>query len=61
VQYLCRLLRNGKLEGLKIGQVWLIDKDAFESYLANAYQTSDQRFGPQNFFSNKVILLEYNN
>jgi len=43
IQYLRRILRSGVLSGVKIGQMWLIDKDAFESYLANAYQTSDQR------------------
>ncbi len=51
IQYLRRILRSDVLSGVKIGQMWLIEKDAFESYLANAYQTSDQRFGPQkNFF-----------
>lgn len=47
LQYLRRLLRTGKLEGLKIGQIWLIDKDAFETYLEKAVQTEDRRFGPQ--------------
>jgi excisionase family DNA binding protein len=32
-QYLRRLLRSGKLEGVKIGQLWLVDKDALEAYL----------------------------
>jgi excisionase family DNA binding protein len=30
LQYLRRLLRNGKLEGVKIGQLWLVDKGAFD-------------------------------
>lgn len=47
LQYLRRLLRNGKLAGLKIGQVWLIDKTAFESYLDRAVQATDRRFGPK--------------
>jgi excisionase family DNA binding protein len=47
LQYLRRLLRCGKLEGLKIGQVWLIDKSAFEDYLEKAVQATDGRFGPQ--------------
>jgi hypothetical protein len=42
-----RLLRIGKLAGLKIGQVWLIDKSAFETYLDKAIQETDQRLGPQ--------------
>ena len=47
LQYLRRLLRNGKLEGFKIGQVWLIDKSAFEAYLDKAIKATDRRFGPQ--------------
>ena len=47
LQYLRRLLRCGKLAGLKIGQVWLIDKTAFEAYLDKAVQATDRRFGPQ--------------
>jgi len=46
-QYLRRLLRTGKLAGLKIGQVWLIEAAAFESYLEKAAEATDQRFGPQ--------------
>ena len=42
-----RLLRIGKLEGDKIGQVWLINKDAFEAYFEKAIQSRDQRFGPK--------------
>ena len=47
LQYLRRLLRCGKLAGLKIGQVWLIDKSDFEGYLEKAFQATDRRFGPQ--------------
>jgi excisionase family DNA binding protein len=47
VQYLRRLLRDGRLSGLKLGQAWLIDKGTFETYLDNAHQTSDKRFGPK--------------
>jgi excisionase family DNA binding protein len=47
LQYLRRLLRCGKLAGIKIGQVWLIEKAVFEAYLEKANQTKDQRFGPQ--------------
>ena len=38
LQYLRRLLRCDKLTGLKIGQVWLIEKSAFEEYLDKATQ-----------------------
>ena len=47
LQYLRRLLRCGKLPGLKIGQVWLIDKSALEEYLEMAVQATDRRFGPK--------------
>jgi excisionase family DNA binding protein len=46
-QYIRRLLRSGKLAGLKIGQVWLIDKSAFEDYFMKAVQATDRRFCPK--------------
>jgi excisionase family DNA binding protein len=45
LQYIRRLLRCGKLVGLKIGQVWLIEKAKFEGYLEKAIQATDQRLG----------------
>ena len=47
MQYLRRLLRSGMLPGLKIGQVWLIDKTAFDAYLESAKVSQDRRFGPK--------------
>jgi len=47
IQYLRRLLRSGRLPGLKIGQVWLIDKTAFDAYLESAKVSQDRRFGPR--------------
>ena len=47
LQYLRRLLRTGKLDGLKIGQVWLINKQALDSYLENVHRETDRRFGPK--------------
>jgi len=47
LQYLRRLLRNGKLVGFKIGQIWLIEKTIFEVYLEKAIQATDRRFGPK--------------
>ena len=47
VQYLRRLLRDGRLPGMKLGQTWLIDKGMFEAYLDNAIHTQDKRFGPK--------------
>ncbi len=47
IQYLRRLLRSGALEGIKIGQMWLIEMDALETYLKRAKNTSDRRCGPR--------------
>ena len=47
IQYLRRLLRSGKLEGIKIGQLWLVEKGAFDLYIEQAHDATDQRFGPK--------------
>ena len=47
IQYLRRMLRSGALEGVKIGQMWLIDMDALEVYIKRVETTSDRRFGPR--------------
>jgi excisionase family DNA binding protein len=47
LQYLRRLLRTGKLEGIKIGQLWLVEKGAFDLYFEQAQDATDQRFGPK--------------
>ncbi len=47
LQYLRRLLRASKIEGIKIGQVWLVDKGALDIYIAEAQDATDQRFGPK--------------
>ena len=47
IQYLRRMLRSGVLEGIKIGQMWLIDMDALEAYLKHVERTSDRRCGPR--------------
>ena len=46
-QYLRRLLRAGRLEGIKIGQVWLIKLASLEAHLSKAQLSRDQRYGPQ--------------
>jgi len=46
-QYLRRLLRAGKLDGMKIGQVWLIDLVSLETYLDWAVRSNDLRCGPK--------------
>ena len=47
MQYLRRLLRDDRLNGMKLGQIWLIDKRTLEAYLEIAHQTKDKRFGPK--------------
>ena len=46
-QYLRRMLRGARLEGIKIGQMWLVDMDALDFYIEQAYDAIDQRFGPK--------------
>lgn len=36
IQYIRRLLRAGRLPVIMIGQLWLIEKYAFDQYLSNA-------------------------
>ena len=47
IQYLRRLLRDGLLEGTKIGQVWLIELKSFDRYLRNGHMQRDRRCGPR--------------
>ncbi len=44
-QYLRRLLRNNRLENIKIGQVWLINKKCLDGYIKMVNETQDRRFG----------------
>ena len=46
-QYLRRLLRAGRLQGVKIGQVWLIRLNSLEAHLRKGQMAQDQRYGPQ--------------
>jgi excisionase family DNA binding protein len=47
IQYLRRLLRTGQLEGIKIGQVWLIKMASLDAYLKSAQRMGDRRCGPR--------------
>jgi hypothetical protein len=47
IQYLRRLLRTGRLEGIKIGQVWLINMASLETYLRKGRVVRDRRHGPK--------------
>ena len=44
IQYLRRMLRSG---ALKIGQMWLIEMEALETYLKHIESSSDRRCGPR--------------
>jgi hypothetical protein len=46
-QYLRRLLRAGKLDGVRIGQVWLIGLASLSERLECCKRTSDRRCGPR--------------
>jgi excisionase family DNA binding protein len=46
-QYLRWILRSGALKGVKIGQMWLIEMDALETYLQHVESTSEHRCGPR--------------
>jgi hypothetical protein len=41
LQHMGHILPTGKLAGLKLGQVWLIQMESFEAYLANAENSKD--------------------
>jgi len=47
IQYLRRMLRSGVLKGVKIGQMWMIEMDALETYIKRVESTSDRRCGPR--------------
>ena len=46
-QYLRRLLRAGRLQGTRIGQIWLIKLTSLEAHQRKAQLSRDQRYGPQ--------------
>jgi len=47
IQYIRRLLRNGRLTGLKVGQVWLIVIEFINEHLNHALKSMVQRFRPK--------------
>ena len=46
-QYLRRLLRQEKLGGIKVGQVWLLEVISLDTYLALLNRVLDRRCGPR--------------
>ena len=47
-QYIRRLTRDGRIRGLKIAHIWMIEMASLNAYLAEVQQSqsSDARFGP---------------
>lgn len=46
-QYLRRLLRMGKIEGIKLGQTWLIIIKSLSEYLYEMKGREEERCGPR--------------
>ena len=46
-QYLRRILRAGKLDAMKIGQIWLVNLASLQDYFSSAISSNDMRFGPK--------------
>jgi len=46
-QYLRRLLREHRLEGIKIGQMWFISIKSVTNYLSTSQLFNDLRYGPR--------------
>ena len=46
-QYLRRLMRSGTLEGLKIGQTWLIEWNSLAEHVIHGKRKIDHRCGPR--------------
>lgn len=46
-EYLRRLIRQGKLDAIKVGPTYLIRKDSLEKYIAEVQEDDDARTGPR--------------
>lgn len=46
VNYIRRIMRQGKVKGRKIGLVWLIERDSLQAYLTLVARLGTSRFGP---------------
>ena len=48
-QYIRRLMRGGKLRGIKISRIWLVGIELLTEYLSTVQSTQidDARFGPR--------------
>lgn len=46
-QYLRRMSRAGKIDAVKRGHFWLVNRHSLEAYMARAAEAEDKRFGPR--------------
>ena len=48
-QYIRRLMRSGKVNGVKVSRIWLVEADSLSEYLSavRSTQIHDARFGPR--------------
>jgi excisionase family DNA binding protein len=46
-EYLRRLIRQGKIEAIKVGPTYLIRVDSLEKYIAEIQDSDDARTGPR--------------
>jgi len=46
-QYLRRMSRAGKIEAIKRGHFWLVNRHSLEAYMDRAADVEDKRFGPR--------------
>jgi hypothetical protein len=46
-QYFRRLMRKGAIEGVKIGQIWLVSIESLDAYLESIRESDDRRYGPR--------------
>jgi excisionase family DNA binding protein len=46
-EYIRRLIRNGDVEAVKVGKIWLIRIASLEKYLKGVEDIDDNRYGPK--------------
>ncbi len=46
-QYFRRLMRQGVISGIKLGQVWVVSVESLQAYLNQVCGSGDRRYGPR--------------
>jgi len=46
-EYVRRLIRNGEVEAVKIGNFWLVKAESLRSYVKGVKSMDDGRYGPK--------------